>query len=299
LEVKVANEKKKGKSKSSGKRGVSRQFESRVNSKKKVSNRPKGVSPVASRGGEVDDIRRDLSSGSDRILALKDGDSVKVAFLEEADNALRYRNHSISVNKQFRGVPCGGEKCPICAQGSNPSSRALINVLDVKAKKIKLWPMSGETYSDVLTKFARRKTILDRYYTIIRQGTGTETKYVIEREDEKLPSSVKKLIDTPDKLLNGEQDLNNWLNSYYEAVADVEDVEDEDDEEFDDEDFDDDDDEDEDEDEDDEEEEDDEDEDDEDDEEEEDEDDEDEEILPPKKSAKKPVKKNSKKKGKK
>jgi len=278
--------------KKTAKKGVSKNFQKKV---KKI-DLPKGVKAKASiqKGGSIDDIKQQMTAGSDRYLQLKDdGDSKEIIFLQDPAEWVRFRQHRTGQGESFRGVPCVGDGCPLCASGNRPSSRAGIVVFDVKDKKNKIFWASGEVVADLLSKAVRRKTLKDRIYTITREGTMLNTKYYFEREDEKVDKDLLKKQTGKKLMIDPAEDLQQNLDSYY---ADDEGDEDEydDEDEFDEIDDDD-------EDEGDEEVEDDDDEDDEDDDEEaevedddddDDEEEEEEEVLPKKKQS---IKKNSKK----
>ncbi len=192
---------------------------------------PKGAKVQVETGGTPESIKKSMQSGSKRILSLKDGDSLMVAWLQEPQDWLRFSQHRVDT-KGGQSVPCIGEDCEFDKHGNRPSKRAMINVYDRKTKTVKLFIANTEVVGDLLSKFGKRLTLLDRYYTLSREGEWTETKYHIEREDDKVPKRVKNL-----ELLDGMVELNQWLDNYYGNAPDEEEEYDDNEEEDEDEEY--------------------------------------------------------------
>ena len=199
------------------KRDVSERF---ANKAKGKSNLPKGASVKTERGGSPENIKTSMQSGSSRLFTMKDGDTTIIAFLEEPQEWLRFSQHRSEKTKS--SVPCIGDQCEFCKRGNRASKRAFINIFDRKAKKVKLFIANTDVVGDLLSKFSKRGTLVDRFYTISREGELTETKYHIEREDIKIPNRIKGL-----EKLDGMVELNSWLNNYYGTDDEEEEFDDE------------------------------------------------------------------------
>lgn len=239
--------------------------------------------------------------GSQKMLQIKDGQQKSVIILDNPKDWILFKAHNINKSS----VPHIQGKCHPCAKGNNASPRALINMYDMATKTVKLFNASGDVTSSLRSKVKTYKTLIDRIYSVSREGSTTDTKYSFDRLDREVSAKLFKKLRK--QRLDGIKILEDWVKRWYDNLKEEDEEEIEEDfedlEDFDEDDLDLEDDEDEDEDE---EEEDDEDDEDEDDEEDEDIDlddddlDEDEVTLPKKtkKTSKKTSKKTKKKRGK-
>lgn len=153
---------------------------------------------------KASNIREDLkkSSGGNAgwLRGIKDGKDLRVRFLQDPEEWLEYGEHYARSTGFF---PCtGDETCGGCASDDDrmakPSTKYIAQVLiqhedgakdvgQVRALKI------PRTLANKLTIRAERSgnTLLDRDYTILRRGSGTDTEYDVERED-KAPMDLSK-----------------------------------------------------------------------------------------------------------
>jgi len=179
-------------------------------------------------------------------LTFKEGEARTVRFLHEPFDRrnpwVEYYEHYVPGAGGGNGayVPCI-ENCRLDGD-VRAGKRWYVNVWDRDSKQVRLLKLTGAMVENLIIKFERRGTILDRDYSITRTGEGTDTKYHIEAEEkERFDQRNIKLIDIV-------QYLDQQAQSYYggsrglkarsssidddddEDVEDVEDTEDEEDE---------------------------------------------------------------------
>lgn len=133
-----------------------------------------------------DDVKRS-SGGGEYIQNVKDGKDLRVRFLQEPEDWVKYREH-YSDDTKF--VPCAGseEECPACRSSNDKlkksSRRYACNVLDVKEGKVIALKLPVDLANRVIAKCDRNGgTLLNRDLTLIRMGKGLDTTYDVEVED--------------------------------------------------------------------------------------------------------------------
>ena len=171
---------------------------------------PKGMKAKISTGGSASEISKSFKSTSGNNLYLKDEEEVVVAFLAQPVDFPRYKEHSFeAVNsdrqKRYYSAPCvDTEDCVLCERSTRrPVTRALAPVYNVKEKRMQFFRCNGTVWDDMNKRAERRpKAWLSSLWVIARQGTGTDTTYTIDREDEKVPSKLKYEEIDPQEILN-------------------------------------------------------------------------------------------------
>lgn len=177
--------------------------------------------------------------GQGQVIYLKDGEDVKVRFLEEPEDWVVYTEHRINKGGRWDNVPCVGDGCPQDDDEDVQTREvALIQVYDVKQKKIRLFKAGPKVATDIIA-IASRGKLLNRDYNIIREGSDLETRYIFDAEDR----SERKV---KDKLLDVKEILRSWVDRFYGGASskkkskirddDEDEDDDEDDEDTDDED---------------------------------------------------------------
>jgi hypothetical protein len=157
-------------------------------------------------------------------LTFKEGEARTVRFLHEPFNKRNPCIENCRLDGDIRAV-----------------KRWYVNVWDRDSKQVRLLKLTGAMVENLIIKYERRGTIMDRDYSITRTGEGTDTKYHIEAEE-------KEAFDQRNlKLIDIEGYLDQQAQSYYgggramkaraEGIGDedddedVEDVEEEDEDE--------------------------------------------------------------------
>lgn len=168
-------------------------------------------------------------------LTFKEGEARTVRFLHEPFGKtpwVEYYEHYVPGGGGGNGayVPCI-ENCRLDGD-IRAGRRWYVNVWDRDSKQVRLLKLTGAMVENLIIKYERRGTILDRDYSITRTGEGTDTKYHIEAEEkERFDQRNIKLIDI-------EGYLDQQAQSYYgggsrmKARASGIDDEDEEDEDF-------------------------------------------------------------------
>jgi hypothetical protein len=176
-------------------------------------------------------------------LTFKEGEARTVRFLHEPYGKtawVEYYEHYVPGSGGGNGayVPCI-DGCKLDGD-IRASRRWFVNVWDRDSKQVRLLKLTGRMVENLMIKFERRGTMLDRDYSITRTGSSTDTEYHIEAEE-------KERFDTKNiKLIDIQAFLDQQAQSYYggaktikakassidddEDEDDVEDIEDEDDE---------------------------------------------------------------------
>lgn len=173
-------------------------------------------------------------------LTFKEGEARTVRFLHEPTGRqpwVEYYEHYVPGSGGGNGayVPCI-ENCRLDGD-IRAGRRWYVNVWDRDSKQVRLLKLTGAMIENLIIKYERRGTIMDRDYSITRTGEGTDTKYHIEAEEkERFDQRNIKLIDI-------EGYLDQQAQSYYGGVKSLKarssNIDDEDEEDLEDEDTDD------------------------------------------------------------
>jgi len=179
-------------------------------------------------------------------LTFKEGEARTVRFLHEPFGRrpwVEFYEHYIPGGGGGNGayVPCI-ENCRLDGD-VRAGKRWYVNVWDRDSKQVRLLKLTGAMVENLIIKYERRGTILDRDYSITRTGEGTDTKYHIEAEEkEAFDQRNMKLIDILGFLDQQAQSYYGGVKGFKakagsiddeddEDVEDVEDTEDEDEDE--------------------------------------------------------------------
>ena len=163
-------------------------------------------------GGDLMESMKSGGGGSgnydEEIIFLGEGDEMMCAIVSPLDKWAVFREHYSQANSEF--VLCVGDGCVFCDAGGRPSVRAMIGIYVKKRFRparadfgAKAFEDEGHRYfklnADTAERFKRiadrRKGRLDdNLFLISRQGGGLDTKYDIDRMDEK---PTKKMLNWP------------------------------------------------------------------------------------------------------
>jgi hypothetical protein len=166
-------------------------------------------------------------------LTFKEGEARTVRFLHEPFGKTKwveYYEHYVPGGGGGNGayVPCI-DNCRLDGD-IRAGKRWYVNVWDRDSKQVRLLKLTGAMIENLIIKYERRGTIMDRDYSITRTGEGTDTKYHIEAEE-------KETFDQRNiKLIDIFQYLDQQAQSYYGGsrgmkakASSIDDDEDEDD----------------------------------------------------------------------
>ncbi len=149
-------------------------------------------------------------SGDGTVIYLKPDEDIRVRFLVEPDEFYSYTEHSLNMNGKWTTVPCIGEGCPACdSEEGRTTQRVLIPVWDVEKKKVRLYKAGAKLAQDIL-KFHAKGRLLGRDFTIMREGEGIDTRYLLDPEEKsKRPEAKGAEIPDIEKILKG------WVERAY------------------------------------------------------------------------------------
>jgi hypothetical protein len=167
-------------------------------------------------------------------LTFKEGEARTVRFLHEPFNKrnpwVEYQEHYVPGSGGGNGayVPCI-EDCRLDGD-IRAGKRWYVNVWDRDSKQVRLLKLTGAMIENLIIKYERRGTIMDRDYSITRTGEGTDTKYHIEAEEkEAFDQRNIKLIDIIQYLDQQAQSYYGGVKSTKARASSIDDDEDEDD----------------------------------------------------------------------
>jgi len=142
--------------------------------------------PGALKGGPVGSIKAAKAAvkkggggGDGQWLTRVREDGLTVRFLTEPDGWVQFWEH-FDEDKGFF-VP-DTEDCEYCDAGMRPSKRVLANAVDIDENKVIPLVMAASVGAQVMKKFEKYKTLLDRDYEITREGSGMDTEYDVTPE---------------------------------------------------------------------------------------------------------------------
>lgn len=179
------------------------------------------------RGGEVGSIKNlkkslKRSSGGTQFLRRIPEDGINVRFLTEPDKWVEYFEHYDDTRDGSYYYPCS-EECEGCENNLSKSKRYLTNALDLDdGNKVVPLVLPTSLAGDLMKRYDRFSTLMDRDYELSKEGTGMSTEY-----SEAYEAPSKRKLDKYDLL-----DL--W--AILQTQLNGEDLDDEDDEDEDDED---------------------------------------------------------------
>ncbi len=165
-------------------------------------------------------------------LTFKEGEARTVRFLHEPFGRrpwVEYYEHYVPGSGGGNGayVPCI-DNCKLDGD-IRAGKRWYVNVWDRDSKQVRLLKLTGAMVENLIIKYERRGTILDRDYSITRTGEGTDTKYHIEAEEkERFDQGNIKLIDIIGYLDQQAQSYYGGVKSFKAKSSSIDDEDDED-----------------------------------------------------------------------
>lgn len=130
-----------------------------------------------------------------KFMFFKEGTKARIRFLTEFEDGLEIEFHNSY--EQGINVPCQeqfGRDCPYCDMNNIKTRKLYVwSVYDYESKEVKLLMFAANNCSPVPTLaniYETKGTLLDRDYTIIQNGNGTNKSFTVLPE-EKLKFRVK------------------------------------------------------------------------------------------------------------
>ena len=159
--------------------------------------------------------------GGTYLKYIPKNDSVMLRFLTEPEEFVGYYEHYDATMR--KSYPCMGEEvCPGCATDEDRSFVYLAAAVDRSDDKVIMITLKKSVVNDLVLRYEKYDTVMDRDYEISRVGEGREgTKYIVSPE----PPSAMKLskYDVPD-LMEG---LEKAFETVHGSVIDEDDDDDE------------------------------------------------------------------------
>jgi hypothetical protein len=131
----------------------------------------------------VKDAKASLKGRSGAITRIKD-EGVNIRNMTEPDGWVEYFEHYVESGPDKGYHPCT-EDCEWCEANPDeyPSKRYLINAIDLdNNNKVIALMLPYKAAKQMMKKYDRYKTLLDRDYTITRDGEGFSTEYDVNPE---------------------------------------------------------------------------------------------------------------------
>ena len=166
-------------------------------------------------------------------LTFKEGEARTVRFLHEPFDGAKpwveyYEHYVTGGGGNGAYVPCI-ENCRLDGD-VRAGKRWYVNVWDRDSKQVRLLKLTGAMVENLIIKYERRGTILDRDYSITRTGEGTDTKYHIEAEEkERFDQRNVKLIDILAYLDQQAQSYYGGVKGFKAKASGIDDDDDDDD----------------------------------------------------------------------
>lgn len=123
------------------------------------------------------------SNGSDYATRVPAEGELVVRFLTEPEDWWAVELHFDEVRKT--SYPCTGidEGCVGCEEGMDSNKRWFANAYDVDAERVTVIEMPRSVVKEVMKKYDRVNTVMDRDYALSKEGTGLQTRYSAEALD--------------------------------------------------------------------------------------------------------------------
>lgn len=141
------------------------------------------------RGGSVGSMTRlkkslKKSSRRDQIVTIKE-DGLVVRFLTEPEEWFEFYEHYDDTRTGSYYFPCV-EGCEYCEENPNdrPSKRYLANAVDTEEGTAIVLKLPQSAAGSLVKKYDRFQTIMDRDYSLSREGTGFDTEYDVTPESQ-------------------------------------------------------------------------------------------------------------------
>lgn len=119
--------------------------------------------------------------GGEGFITYIGEDGLMLRLLAEPDEWWGYTEHYDDVLGSF---PCVEGDCHGCANGDKGAFRYLVPAVGREDDKVLIVKVPKSLAQDLVTKYDRRKTLLDRDYFLYKEGTGkNNTRYKVDDED--------------------------------------------------------------------------------------------------------------------
>lgn len=154
-----------------------------------LAKRIKAVMPIAFKQAE------NGSSTMSYLQRVKADSTLTVRFLEEPTEWIQFFEYfDETAGERGMFLPqVEGVRLPA---NQKPTMRYLVNALDVEESTVIPLVLTKTTVDQLIRKYEKYSTILDRDYEITRSGTGFDTDYYVEQNDPvKLKLSKYELLD--------------------------------------------------------------------------------------------------------
>lgn len=157
----------------------------------------RGFSAVETERTRQETERKRREGSLFRFMLLEDKGEAQVRFLTE--EPISFCEHNVKElrggKEIYRPVFCAGKDCPLCKKGDSPSFKSAFLVVDRRTRtyidkktqqektisnQVRLF-VQGVRVVSQLERISSRYGLSNREVTIIRQGLGQNTSYIVER----------------------------------------------------------------------------------------------------------------------
>lgn len=145
----------------------------------------------------VDDARKSSKGGGGKgFINFIPEDGILVRLLAEPDGWWGYDEH---YDADLGYYPCTVDDCVGCDNGTDKSFRYLVPALDIEEDRVIALKVPKSLASEMVSKYDRRKTVMDRDYFFYKEGSGmNNTKYKVDDEEKSRINLSKYEDDIPD-----------------------------------------------------------------------------------------------------
>lgn len=149
------------------------------------------------KAGSAANLKRSLKSGSsDYLLRVAADTEIEIRILKEPEEWFEYEEHYSDVHKFF---PCDDTECIGCEEGLKTSKKVALPVYDIGNETVRVMAAPKGVAEKFLAKYDRYKTLLDRNYLVVREGSTQEnTTYEVETQPPTKMKLVKLAAKVPD-----------------------------------------------------------------------------------------------------
>lgn len=162
----------------------------------------------------VSDARKtSKGGGGENYITFITEDGITVRLLAEPDGWWGFDEHYVEALGGF--FPCIEGNCAGCDAGAGASFRYLVPAVNREDDKVIILKVPKSLANDMVAKYDRRHTLLDRDYFFSRVGTGkNNTTYKVDDEDKtrfnaskyELPDLEASLVSAWERVFNTEDD---------------------------------------------------------------------------------------------
>lgn len=160
-------------------------------------------------------IKKSLAGGSSKFATRATEEGIEVRFLTEPEEwfeaAIHYGDKT--------SFPCSEGDCLGCEEGMDEGRKHYANVYLVDEDRVAVLEMAKGVAADVVRKYERNNTIMDRNFEITREGTGKQTRYYTEALDKSRMKGVDDLA-----LIDLMSFMEEWLERALKEEAGEEEV---------------------------------------------------------------------------